>query len=331
VSVKVYDHLRHYTRTARNQKVPLTGGTKEYSIGGVRYGSKELEHLLNKRSERRKGGAMKNKPLAVLLVTLLLCIALASAVACSTPVTEYVLTITSTEGGSVTEPGEGRHVYCEEQGLEVALVATPDAGYRFVKWTGDVSTIADVNSAATTIIMNGDYSITANFEPMIPEYDLTISSTKGGLVTNPGEGTRTYKGGTVVNLVAQADAGYGFVNWTGDVGTIADVNSAQTTITMNGDYSIRANFGKVYNLTISSTYGGSVAAPGVGVFPYVEGKVVNLVAVADEGFQFVEWLGDVATVANVTAAVTTITINGDYEIMARFYDPSCGCPVRPGG
>ena len=40
----------------------------------------------------------------------------------------------------------------------------------------------------------------------------------------------------------EADEGYRFVNWTGDVGTIANVNAASTTITMNGDYSITANF-----------------------------------------------------------------------------------------
>ena len=74
-----------------------------------------------------------------------------------------------------------------------------------------------------------------------PQYDLTIASTTGGSVTTPGEGTFTYDEGTVVNLVATPDAGYEFVNWTGDVDTIADVNDA-TTITMNGDYTITANF-----------------------------------------------------------------------------------------
>jgi len=72
-------------------------------------------------------------------------------------------------------------------------------------------------------------------------YNLTIASTAGGSVTNPGEaGPYTYDEGTVVNLVAEAD--YHFVSWTGDVGTIDDVNDATTTITMNGDYAITANF-----------------------------------------------------------------------------------------
>ena len=71
-------------------------------------------------------------------------------------------------------------------------------------------------------------------------YDLTIASTAGGSVITPGEGTFTYDEGTVVNLTAEAD--YHFVSWTGDVGTIADVNDATTTITMNSDYAITANF-----------------------------------------------------------------------------------------
>ena len=104
-----------------------------------------------------------------------------------------------------------------------------------------MATIANVNDATTTITMNGDYGITANFEDL-PEYDLTTSSTTGGSVTTPGEGTFTYDEGEVVNLVASPTTGYKFVNWTGNVGTIANVNSALTSITMNGDYSITATF-----------------------------------------------------------------------------------------
>ena len=76
-----------------------------------------------------------------------------------------------------------------------------------------------------------------------PSYDLTIASTTGGSVTTPGEaGPYTYDEGTVVNLVAEAEEGYYFVNWSGDVGTVACVIAATTTVTMNADYSIMANF-----------------------------------------------------------------------------------------
>jgi len=72
--------------------------------------------------------------------------------------------------------------------------------------------------------------------------DLTVFSTTGGSVTIPGEGTFPYDEGTVVDLVAEAEEGYQFGSWTGDVGSIPSVNAATTTITMRGDYSVTANF-----------------------------------------------------------------------------------------
>ena len=141
---------------------------------------------------------------------------------------------------------------------------------------------------------------------------------------NPGEGTFNYWGGTVVNLEAEGNDGYCFVDWTINACecNIADINAAATTITMNNDYSIIANFEELpivqYQLAINSTEGGNVTAPGVGVFTYDEGTVINLVAEASENYQFEEWTGNVSTIADVSAAATNITMNGSYNITANF-------------
>jgi uncharacterized protein YkwD len=246
------------------------------------------------------------------------------------PSGQYNLTISSATGGSVTTPGAG--TFTRDAGTVVSLVASPASGYQFVNWTGNVGTITNVNAASTTITMNGAYSITANFQA-IPsgQYNLTISSTTGGSVTTPGAGTFTRDAGTVVSLVATPAAGYHFVNWTGNVGTIANVNAASTTITMSGAYSITANFQPIpsgqYNLTISSTTGGSVTTPGEGTFTRDAGTVVGLVATPATGYHFVNWTGDVGTVANVDAASTTITMNGSYSVTAVFAEDS---PSPPG-
>ncbi|MGE4413339.1 MAG: LruC domain-containing protein, partial [Candidatus Caldatribacteriota bacterium] len=47
---------------------------------------------------------------------------------------------------------------------------------------------------------------------------------------------------TVVNISAVAAAGYEFVNWTGDV---ADANSSSTTVTMNSNKTVTANFKEI--------------------------------------------------------------------------------------
>jgi hypothetical protein len=260
---------------------------------------------------------MKDKLVAVASIAALLCVVAGSSIACTTPVTEYHLTIDSTDGGDVSKPGEGRFSYCPQQGERVVLVAVPYPGYQFVNWTGDVGTIVDANAAVTTITVDDDYSITANFAK---PYSLTISSTEGGSVTTPGEGAFIHNVGTVVNLVATPDTGFRFVNWTGDVGTIANANAASTTITMNGDYSITASFEELaeYDLTTSSTTGGSVTVPGEGTFAYYDGTAVNLVATANSGYYFFNWTGDVGTITNVNAPSTTITMNDDYSITANF-------------
>ena len=71
---------------------------------------------------------------------------------------------------------------------------------------------------------------------------LSITSTAGGSVTTPGEGTFTYDADTVVNLLAEPEEGYQFTSWSGCVGTIANVTAASTTITASASYSILANF-----------------------------------------------------------------------------------------
>jgi hypothetical protein len=176
--------------------------------------------------------------------------------------------------------------------------------------------------------MNGDYTITANF---VAKYSLTVGAGTGGTVTTPGVGTFTYCPGSVVNLVATPNSGYCFVNWTGDVSTIANVNNASTTITMNGAYNITANFVAKYSLTIGAGTGGTVSTPGLGTFTYCPGSVVNLVAVASSGYTFTSWTGNVGTVANTSASSTTITMSASYTIQANFQSSGGGGGGGGGG
>jgi len=240
----------------------------------------------------------------------------------------YSLTVSSTEGGSVTEPGEGTHVY--PANTAVSLAAQSDEHYHFAGWTGDVATISDPRAASTNITMYDSYSISASFELDPGWYSLTIASTSGGTVTQPGQGTFVYEGGDVVGLVAQPDEGYDFVKWTGDVDSIADVDAAQTTITMSGSYSITANFESwhpepVALLLVSSSQGGLVISPGEGTFECTLGSMVILTAQASNGYQFARWSGDVGTIADVTAATTTITMDSSYSVAADFQATSSPC------
>jgi hypothetical protein len=237
---------------------------------------------------------------------------------------QYSLIISSTPGGSVTDPGEGRF-FCDEA-EEVDLVAVPNLHYHFVNWTGEVDTIEDIHDATTTITMNDSYSITANFELDPGWYSLTVSSTEGGSVTTPGETQPggdpfVYEENTMVPIVAEPDEHYHFGNWTGDVGSVGNVTAAETTVTMNASCVITAYFELDpgwYSLTTFSTEGGSVTTPGEGTSVHAANTTVDLVAEPYEGYQFLEWTGDVITVGDVYAASTNISMNASYSVTATF-------------
>jgi hypothetical protein len=154
----------------------------------------------------------------------------------------YNLTTSSTAGGDVTTPGEpGPYPY--NASTVVDIVATPDANYHFVNWTGDTANIANVNLASTTITMNANAAIVANFA--IDQKTLTTSvGTPSGTVTTPPSSPTNYDYGTVAPICATPAVYYKFVNWTGDTANIANVNLACTTITMNANAAIVANFAK---------------------------------------------------------------------------------------
>lgn len=232
----------------------------------------------------------------------------------------HFLTISSTGGGSVTDPGEGGFVvYCDE-GAEIRLLAEPNDGYAFTGWTGDVSTVGDVSAADTTIALYTDYSITANFAPL---RTLTIDVVGSGTTTPPA-GSHQYVQGTLVDITAFPADGWQFDGWSGEVADVAYPGAASTTISMNASYYIIANFSEIadpiYTLTIEAEGGGSTTPPW-GEHEILQGDTVSISAHANDGWTFVNWTGsgvDAEAVADPNAQSTTITMSGDYSVTANF-------------
>ncbi|MGB5926206.1 MAG: CFI-box-CTERM domain-containing protein [Dehalococcoidia bacterium] len=144
------------------------------------------------------------------------------------------------------------------------------------------------------------------------QYELTISSTSGGSVTTPGEGVFPYYAGTLVHLVAEAETGYGFVNWTANP-TVAfgDASAAETTFTMPSQpVTIVAHFGVTYELDMAAdpVAGGEaidVAAEGA----YVAGATISIRAEPASGYGFVNWTADGSvTFQDATAQETTLVM-----------------------
>lgn len=189
---------------------------------------------------------------------------------------------------------------------KVTFTATPAAGYRFDRWSGDVSGTAN----SITVTLNSDKNISAIF---IKTYNLTTltSPIEGGSIS-PASGT--YDEGANVTLTVTPAQGYRFDHWGGDISG----NATSITITMNADITVSAVFIKVYTLsvTVSPPEGGSVTIV-IGTFD--EGATVTITAIAAEGYVFDHWIiGDTTD----TNATITITINGDITIIAVFVPSS---------
>lgn len=150
------------------------------------------------------------------------------------------LTVSSTTGGSVICPGEGSYAY--DRGDAVTIEAKADDGYHFTSWTGDSYSTAN----PLTITIGEDCEVVANFEPDAQQtFSLTISSTAGDSVTDPGEGGFDYGPNTEVAVTATPDTDYYFSHWSGtaaDAGKVTDPYNASTTVLVDVDYTLAANF-----------------------------------------------------------------------------------------
>lgn len=173
------------------------------------------------------------------------------------------------------------------------------------------STLEDSNSYRWDSTICSD----SNSEPNVV---LTISSGDNGSVTLPGEGDFEYAPYPVVELTAVADTNWCFMNWSGDTANIADVNSATTTIFLDANYSIVANFTNQKTITSSASNGGSMVLPGIGTYTYCHNAVVPITANNWPNHHFVNWTGDTVRIADADAMITTIVADSNYTIKANF-------------
>lgn len=76
-----------------------------------------------------------------------------------------------------------------------------------------------------------------------------VSGAKGGSV----DGSGTYDEDAIVPIVAMANEGYRFGEWTGD--GIVEPTLPETTIAVLGDSAVTANFIKVWRLSLTASEG----------------------------------------------------------------------------
>ena len=194
-------------------------------------------------------------------------------------------------GGSITH------------GSTTTITATPKTGYKFVKWSNDLT------SPNNTITVTSDTTLTAVFE--IINYNVTVAANNSAYGTVEGGGSIAH--GSATTIIATPAEGYKFVRWSN-----GSTNATQT-ITVTSDLTLTAEFAAVvWNVSLSANNisygtvsgGGSIA----------DGSTTTITATPAEGCDFVKWSN------GLTNATETITVTSDTTLVAEFIKSEVAYP-----
>ena len=221
--------------------------------------------------------------------------------------------------GSVTLNGES--VVSGETNLvdfdsQITLVATPNGeGYSFEGWEYNGVSLSTNTSYSTNITENRTYTALFSTTNTAIVTFATNDNAMGSVTATVGENAIT-SGDAVeedaeVILTATANDGYRFVEWSdGDTTPIR-------TVTASSDVNLTATFELIptYIVTVSATEGGNAT---VSKETVQDGEEVTLTAVADEGYDFVNWTLNGAEVSTEATYTFSVISGKDGEYVANF-------------
>jgi hypothetical protein len=238
--------------------------------------------------------------------------------------TTYSLTLTPGVHGILSADPAGPTY---SRGALVKLTATAEPQWKVVGWSG---TDADTStSPVNSVTMNADKTVSVQFGALTQQqFSVTLGVPGGhGTITANPPGP-SYLDGTLVTLTAAADPGYKLQAWQGtDDDTLATTTN---NLIMTSDRSVTVQFAPVTQQRFTLTLGvpgghGTITANPLGP-SYLDGTLVNLAAVADQGFTFQSWHGTDNDA--LTSATNTVVMTSDRAVSAVFAVSST-CPVDP--
>ena len=205
----------------------------------------------------------------------------------------------------ITSSGETEILLLEGSIIQITAIAEED--WKFNNWTGDITGSENPNQIEIT----GNVNLGAVFEEF-PYYNLTADVNGEGeveinIINVPFESNASYPiypEGTELEIKAVPEAGWNFVEWTG---SIANINETQNPvqIILNEDMELTAVVEQTQYSVEINTQGSGVVEEKVIELPegyksettlYPPGSIVEFSAIADEGWEFSHWEGDVTEV-----------------------------------
>jgi len=230
----------------------------------------------------------------------------------------YTLTVTTSEGGTVSSEG-GEY----EEGTEVELTATPNEGYEFVGWEGNDSSNSDL-----TITLNSNLTIQPIFQIVAVQNILFISG-DGGSIKITGENIEEQGvellyaiNQTEISVEAIPEQGFIFVGWISN-----SIYSFEEKLQFPGDYQfLNSN----NNITLNASFAPNLideASPN----PISELDISNLEEIQGrDGYNFyynisdnlpIDWInefkiimGNLNSVVHIPPRVKTSPRDGEDEM-----------------
>jgi len=210
-----------------------------------------------------------------------------------------VLKTTASKGIITLDPPGGAYA----PGTAVSLTVTGDLGYAFIAWDGDLTGLEN----PVSISMDTHKSVSASFNE-VPIYKLSSNASNGSIGRKPlGD---SYSRGVVVTLTPEADFGYDFGFWTGDL----TGSQYPLKILMDTDKSVTASFVSVptFRMATESDNGSIELNPPGG--HYEKGTRISVTAMPNFGHKLGKWGGDLSG----NRSLETLTIDSDKNISAEF-------------
>ena len=200
-------------------------------------------------------------------------------------------------GGTVT--GDGTYNHFET----CTLTATANEGYTFVNWTMNGEVVSTETTYSFTVTEAA--SFIANFQLNSYEITATANPEAGGTVTGGG----TYNHFETCTLIATANEGYAFTNWTMNGEEIANTPTFSFTVTEAASYVAHFSLNS-YEITATTNPANAGVITGAGTYDH--GTTCTLTVTANPGYSFINWTKDGEEVSNTESFSFTVTEAGNY-------------------
>ena len=217
---------------------------------------------------------------------------------------EYRLSVEFPDEQGSVEIDPDKETY--HHGESVALRAEAAEGWVFDRWSGDI----DSEDEEVEFEIEDDMHISPQFIREEHVIVLDYDEERGSVQISPD--SEYHYAGEEVYLVAEAEEGYEFERWSGDI----ESEETELNITVDDDLELKAEFTPVrYTLNLEMFGDGEVEIQPEKDY-YYHGEEITLIAHPDISWEFLRWSGDIDSENEEVDII--IEDNKDIEVRFRF-------------